>query len=71
MFGIFFTGGLDIRRLLTDYSFSGFPLRKNFPVVGLQESFFDDSAAYIVQEPVSFSQDPRIFYFNLEKFSRL
>ena len=62
MFGIYFTGGIDLRRILTDYSFIWFPLRKNFPVVGFYELFFDDYVAHIVREPVQFMQEPRVFF---------
>lgn len=41
MFGIYFLYHKDLRRLLTDYSFEGFPLRKNFPLTGFKEVFYD------------------------------
>ena len=62
MFGVYFTGGIDLRRILTDYSFLWFPLRKNFPVVGFYELFFDDYVSHIVREPVQFMQEPRVFF---------
>ena len=36
MFGILFSGHPDLRRLLTDYGFQGFPMRKDFPLTGLR-----------------------------------
>ena len=42
MFGIFFKKNQDMRRLLTDYGFIGHPLRKDFPLSGFVEIFFDD-----------------------------
>lgn len=62
MFGTYFTGSIDLRRILTDYSFAWFPLRKNFPVVGYYELFFDDFMMHIVREPVQFMQEPRVFF---------
>lgn len=41
MFGIFFFLHKDLRRIFTDYGFIGFPLRKEFPLVGYMELFFD------------------------------
>jgi NADH-quinone oxidoreductase subunit C len=41
MYGIFFFKHPDLRRVLTDYGFKGYPLRKDFPLVGYQEIFYD------------------------------
>jgi len=43
MFGIIFNHHPDLRRLLTDYGFDGHPLRKDFPVTGRTELFFDET----------------------------
>lgn len=41
MYGIFFSNNLDLRRLLTDYGFRGNPLKKDFPLVGFLEIYFN------------------------------
>lgn len=61
MFGIFFTGHDDLRRLLTDYGFEGHPLRKDFPLTGMVETRYDDSEGRVVYEPVSLTQEFRDF----------
>lgn len=63
MFGIFFFGHSDLRRLLTDYGFRGFPLRKDFPMSGFLESRYDDNLKAIVSEKIVFMQVYRIFDF--------
>ena len=42
MFGIFFENHIDLRRILTDYGFKGFPLRKDFPLIGYKQIRYDD-----------------------------
>jgi NADH:ubiquinone oxidoreductase subunit C len=61
MFGIFFVNNLDLRRILTDYGFEGFPLRKDFPLSGYIEVRFDDERFNIVYENVEFTQELRLF----------
>jgi len=63
MFGIFFVAHPDLRRILTDYGFEGHPLRKDFPLTGYVELFYDDSKKRIVYEPVSLAQEYRNFDF--------
>jgi NADH-quinone oxidoreductase subunit C len=53
---------VDSRRLLTDYGFEGFPLRKDFPLIGYIELRFDDELKHIVYEPVEMAQEYREFY---------
>ena len=64
MFGIFFTGHNDLRRILTDYGFKGHPLRKDFPLTGFTEIRYYDSEKRIILEEVSLAQDYRTFYFD-------
>ena len=63
MFGIRFTGHPDLRRLLTDYGFQGYPLRKDFPLTGYVEVRYDDEAKRVVYEPVKLNQEFRNFDF--------
>ena len=68
MFGIFFKNHPDLRRILTDYGFQGFPLRKDFPVCGYTELYYDDSLKTVLMVPVELSQDMRVFQ-NLNPWS--
>ena len=63
MYGIRFSGHPDLRRLLTDYGFQGYPLRKDFPLTGYVEVRYDDEQKRVVYEPVRLTQDFRNFDF--------
>jgi NADH-quinone oxidoreductase subunit C len=59
MFGIYFINHFELRRILTDYGFTSFPLRKEFPVSGFTEIFYDDSIDVTVFEKPEFMQGMR------------
>ncbi len=63
MYGILFSGHPDLRRILTDYGFQGFPLRKDFPLTGYVEVRYDDAQKRVVYEPVRLPQEFRSFDF--------
>nr|AVN67128.1 NADH dehydrogenase subunit 9 [Phytophthora sp. 'mugwort'] len=64
MFGIFFLYHPDLRRILTDYGFEGHPLRKDFPLSGFLEIFYNELKKRVVYEPINLSQQYRLFEFN-------
>ena len=63
LYGVMFTGHPDMRRILTDYGFQGFPLRKDFPLTGYVEVRYSEEQKRVVYEPVSLVQDFRSFDF--------
>ena len=64
MFGIFFINHPDLRRILTDYGFEGHPLRKDFPLSGFLEVFYNELKKRVVYTPINLSQQYRLFEFN-------
>jgi NADH-quinone oxidoreductase subunit C len=63
LFGIYFAGNPDLRRILTDYGFDGHPLRKDFPLTGYVEMRYDERQKRVVYEPVQLPQEFRSFDF--------
>ena len=60
-FGIFFNQNLDLRRILTDYGFEGFPMRKDFPLSGYIELSYNSNKKRVVSNLVELSQEHRLF----------
>ena len=65
-FGIFFFENKDLRRILTDYGFKGFPLRKDFPLTGFVDSYYDDSQKRICYRTLELAQEYRHFNFKAQ-----
>ena len=63
MYGVFFAGNTDLRRILTDYGFDGHPLRKDFPLTGFVELRYSEEEKRVVYEPVQLDQAYRSFDF--------
>lgn len=63
LFGVYFDGNPDMRRILTDYGFEGHPLRKDFPLTGYVELRYDEEQKRVVYEPVRLQQEFRSFDF--------
>jgi NADH-quinone oxidoreductase subunit C len=63
LFGVIFDGNDDLRRILTDYGFRGFPFRKDFPLSGYVELRYSEEQKRVVYEPVRLAQDFRPFDF--------
>ncbi len=63
LFGVYFEGNADLRRILTDYGFEGHPMRKDFPLTGYVEVRYDEEQKRVVYEPVRLQQEFRRFDF--------
>ncbi len=63
MYGIIFAGHPDLRRILTDYGFEGYPLRKDFPLTGRVQVRYDEAQKRVINEPVRLVQEYRNFDF--------
>ena len=61
MYGVSFKNHPDLRRILTDYDFKGFPLRKDFPLTGHNEVRYSEDEKKVVYEPVKLEQNYRNF----------
>ncbi len=63
MYGVWFENHPDLRRILTDYGFDGFPLRKDFPLSGFVDLRYDSTRRRVVSEPLELAQEYRVFSF--------
>lgn len=63
MFGVFFTNQNNLTRILTDYGFQGYPLRKDFPLSGFSECKYNISKSRVVYENIELAQEYRVFNF--------
>ena len=63
MYGISFKDHPDLRRILTDYGFKGYPLRKDFPLTGHTEVRYSEDKKKVISEPVKLDQEYRVFDF--------
>jgi NADH-quinone oxidoreductase subunit C len=63
LYGVLFDGNTDLRRILTDYGFKGYPFRKDFPLTGYVELRYSEQEKRVVYEPVKLAQDFRSFDF--------
>lgn len=63
MFGIFFKNHFDLRRILTDYGFEGFPFRKDFPLSGYVELRYDSEKRIVIYDLLELTQEFRFFEF--------
>jgi len=63
MFGVSFRYHFDLRRILTDYGFDGYPLRKDFPLSGYVEVRYDEHKKRVIHKPLELAQEFRTFDF--------
>ena len=61
LYGIYFRRHSDLRRILTDYGFLGHPLRKDFPLTGFEEIYYNESQKKIIYEKVELTQEFRTY----------
>lgn len=63
MYGVFFSNHSNLKRILTDYGFEGYPLRKDFPLTGFVEARYSGTKKNVINEPIELAQEYRSFKF--------
>jgi NADH:ubiquinone oxidoreductase subunit C len=63
MYGVFFNNHSNLKRILTDYGFEGYPLRKDFPLSGFVEMRYSESQKRVINESIELTQEYRTFNF--------
>lgn len=63
MYGVFFKNHSNLKRILTDYGFEGYPLRKDFPLSGFIEMRYNEIEKRVIAEPIELAQEYRTFKF--------
>ena len=63
LYGVFFKNHSNLKRILTDYGFEGFPLRKDFPLSGFVEMRFNEIEKRVIMESLELCQEYRTFDF--------
>ncbi len=66
MYGVYFQNHPDLRRILTDYGFEGYPMRKDFPLSGYIELRYDSEKKRVIAEPVQLAQEYRNFSHEIQ-----
>jgi NADH-quinone oxidoreductase subunit C len=64
MYGFFFYKNFDMRRILTDYGFIGYPLRKDFPLTGFTEVQYSEEEKIVISQSIKVNQSVRLFHFS-------
>ena len=71
MYGVFFDKHQDLRRILTDYNFKWYPLKKEYPLTGYCELLYHDEKKKILYFPLEFTQEFRKFDYKISWFCKL
>jgi len=70
-YGLYFLFNNDLRRILSDYGFQGYALRKDFPLSGFIELFYDDTIKKISYDKIFLAQEYRVFFYSKNHLSSI